>query len=299
MNVNDYTYLLNNSKSINELETIGLESIVKEFPFFQSARSLYLKGLYNQESYKYNHELKKTAAYTTDRSILFDFITTNDFKIFNQESYKKLIDSIENIIVNDFEIIKSTFQNDLLTTFEINHDIIIDKKTLEINDLDDQTDFIDFEKEYEPSLIEKKLGIGEPLKFDENEKHSFSEWLKISKFKPILRSENEISNDEKDFIGKSKNSLEKKLELIEKFIDANPKIIPSKEPTQIPINISKGNTQPTGFMTETLAKIYLEQKKYNKAIQAYEILILKFPEKSSFFANQIQEIKNLQQNNTE
>ena len=30
---------------------------------------------------------------------------------------------------------------------------------------------------------------------------------------------------------------------------------------------------------KTLAKVYLEQKKYNKAIQAYEILILKYPEK--------------------
>ena len=36
---------------------------------------------------------------------------------------------------------------------------------------------------------------------------------------------------------------------------------------------------PSSIMTETLAKIYLEQKKYTKAIQAYEILILKYPEK--------------------
>jgi hypothetical protein len=34
----------------------------------------------------------------------------------------------------------------------------------------------------------------------------------------------------------------------------------------------------SSLMTETLAKVYLEQKKY-KAIQAYEILILKYPEK--------------------
>jgi hypothetical protein len=51
-------------------------------------------------------------------------------------------------------------------------------------------------------------------------------------------------------------------------------------------------------MTETLARIYLEQKKYQKAIQAYEILILKYPEKSSFFANQISDIKALQQYNS-
>jgi hypothetical protein len=50
-------------------------------------------------------------------------------------------------------------------------------------------------------------------------------------------------------------------------------------------------------MTETLARVYLEQKKYQKAIQAYEILILKYPEKSIFFADRIQNIKILQQNN--
>jgi hypothetical protein len=50
-------------------------------------------------------------------------------------------------------------------------------------------------------------------------------------------------------------------------------------------------------MTETLAKVYLEQKKYSKAIQAYEILILKYPEKSIFFADRIKDIKILQQNN--
>ena len=49
-------------------------------------------------------------------------------------------------------------------------------------------------------------------------------------------------------------------------------------------------------MTETLAKVYLEQKKYENAIKAYRILILKYPEKSGFFADRIKAIKNLQKN---
>jgi hypothetical protein len=49
-------------------------------------------------------------------------------------------------------------------------------------------------------------------------------------------------------------------------------------------------------MTETLARVYLAQKKYKKAMQAYKILILKNPEKSSFFADQIRAIKKLQKN---
>ena len=46
-------------------------------------------------------------------------------------------------------------------------------------------------------------------------------------------------------------------------------------------------------MTETLAKVYLQQKNYKKAIQAYKILILKNPKKSGFFADQIHAIQNL------
>jgi hypothetical protein len=46
------------------------------------------------------------------------------------------------------------------------------------------------------------------------------------------------------------------------------------------------------LMTETLAEVYVKQGKLKKAKKAYEILALKYPEKSSFFANQIKKIKN-------
>jgi hypothetical protein len=45
-------------------------------------------------------------------------------------------------------------------------------------------------------------------------------------------------------------------------------------------------------MTETLAKIYFKQNKFEEAIRAYEILSLKYPEKISLFADQIKTIKN-------
>ncbi|WP_244890674.1 tetratricopeptide repeat protein [Flavobacterium akiainvivens] len=130
--------------------------------------------------------------------------------------------------------------------------------------------------------------IGKPLAFDAAETHSFAEWLQLSRLKPIERQPE--PTDEK-------NPLDEKLNLIDKFLEATPKIVPVKNDPSPWENLSRTTTEAPGLMTETLARVYLEQKKYAKAIQAYEILILKYPEKSVFFANRISEIKDLQQNN--
>src|SRR5690606_32300434 len=79
MNQTDFTYLLQHPQHITHQQTEAVKSIIDGFPYFQSARALYLKGLKSQGSFKYNQELKTTAAFTTDRSILFDFITSEVF----------------------------------------------------------------------------------------------------------------------------------------------------------------------------------------------------------------------------
>jgi len=267
MNISDLTYLLNKPETINEKQTIALENVVLEFPYFQAARALHLKGLYNEDNYRYNFELKKTASYTTDRTILFEFITSANFIAIQQEK----IDAIQRSLLD----IKVHYIEEVIVS-PIIESISIEKEKIEL--------------EKTTKNPQGKLELGKPILFTPTEKHSFYEWLQLTKFTPIERNfeENQPEID---------SDKQKKIDIIDKFIEANPKIAPVKDITKIPANITKSVEEPIHLMTETLAKVYLEQKKYNKAMQAYEILILKYPEKSSFFATRINEIKNLQQNN--
>jgi tetratricopeptide (TPR) repeat protein len=276
LNTSDLTYLLNKPEAINEKQTMALEPVLQQFPYFQGARALHLKGLLNQDSFRYNYELKKTAAYSLDRSILFNFITNQNFETLQKDLIEEDLKNINSINVIEGIIIE---------------EVVEEKQVLEL-----QSHTI--AKEIEESLTvdfrekttEESLEIGKPILFEKDEKHSFQEWLNLTKLEPIDREESveliEIDAEK-----------QKKIELVDKFIELNPRISPVKENTKIPLNINTGKDEPTHLMTETLAKVYLEQKKYTKAIQAYEILILKYPEKSSFFANRIKNIKDLQQNN--
>ena len=87
--------------------------------------------------------------------------------------------------------------------------------------------------------------------------------------------------------------------LIDKFIESNPKISPistgPEEHTNEPITQEIDVTET--IFTESLAKIYIKQKQYDKAKRIFEKLNLKFPEKSIYFADQIKNIDKLITNN--
>lgn len=81
-------------------------------------------------------------------------------------------------------------------------------------------------------------------------------------------------------------------ELIDKFIKDKPKITPVKgKVSKTPVFIGESIQEKQMLMTETLANLYVNQKRFDKAMQAFKILSLKYPKKSSYFANRIAKIK--------
>ncbi|QLE00642.1 hypothetical protein HX109_03345 [Galbibacter sp. BG1] len=305
MNVSNFSSLLKNPESIHQEHIESLQKVIDEFPYFQAARAVYLKALKTQESFKYNAELKKTAAYTTDRTILFEYITSEEFlqhavakKISihtaNEELYTIPVE-IEEVIVRDN---KTSFDFN-----EVDAGAVMDPELFQPkgNDEKSEEDNEDNQPPHKPIYDANTLQIGKPLDFNKKETHSFMEWMQLSSTtKEIDRSTlNTVESSEKIAESKKekKSAIESKLKLIDRFLENNPKIPPVKDHVDKTNLAKENNVEKSALMTETLARVYLEQKKYKKAIQAYKILSLKYPEKSGFFADQINAIKNLKESN--
>nr|WP_314803978.1 hypothetical protein [uncultured Capnocytophaga sp.] len=260
-----------------------MENIINEYPYFQAVRAVYLKILYAQESYRYNKELKITAAHIGNRTLLFDFITSQSFKekkdfLKNEDLPKAYAD----------EVIPSEF-----TTY-VGEDVFEKKEFYPVETTGQKKLSVEQLKE------EQTLHKGKPIDFEKSDQLSFAKWLEITRFKPIDRRTANITTNDLPFV--EKNIFEegdvraKKFDLIDKFLESNPKIEVKKDYESDAINIAEKKDIGRQFMTETLARVYLEQEKYTEAIQAYQILMLKNPAKSVFFAEQIAMIRKLQQN---
>ena len=109
------------------------------------------------------------------------------------------------------------------------------------------------------------------------ELHSFLDWISIVQTKKIVRSKKQNSD-----------------EIINIFLEKKPKIKNNKQRFfNASENAKKSIVENNDIITETLAKVYAKQEHFEKAILAYQKLSLKYPQKSSYFADQIKVIKKI------
>lgn len=122
--------------------------------------------------------------------------------------------------------------------------------------------------------------------FDSSQAHSFTDWLKHA------------SNANKQAVEEKKldESTSKKTaaDLIDKFLSEEPRMSKPKTEFYNPVNMAKQSVaEDITFVSETLAKIFVLQGNYIKALKAYENLRLKYPEKRLYFAAQIKNLRKL------
>ena len=215
MTRSELLHIVKNPGEIGKESLSDLHDYVTEYPYSQTFRLLYLKGLFNIQDIKYENELKITSVYVYDRHNLHRLITTkslcrNQDKLFT--AYAPALD-IETILTED---VKGDFQEDNLNTNK-------PQKRLKRQDLID-------------------------------------EFIQASESSDISISIKDISD------------------LQEITLPDAPK------------------AETEEFFTETLAKIYIKQHKFEKAIRIFNRLSLKYPEKSIYFADQIRFLEKLIRN---
>ena len=91
-------------------------------------------------------------------------------------------------------------------------------------------------------------------------------------------------------------------QLIDSFINSDkPKFVLSNPPVMAPLAVELEETAPEGvgeeYFTETLARIYIKQGRYSKALEIIQRLSLQFPKKNAYFADQIRFLEKLIINN--
>jgi hypothetical protein len=304
MRRSDFLNMLEGTVPVNRSILGEIYELIGVFPYFQSAHLLLLKGLHENSDVKFENQLRNSAIHIADREVLYYLINARPSPENTQEESatgisetavtltdpgQTVIESAgnSNLLIDEYEASGNRSLNGGNDETEsiTGHSVLVSDVTdneefSEVMILTDSKDISDDDQTFfsDPGIFVTENS--ELLEFDSEEEE-------ITDGDEIGLAE-EIPDEGAIVSGKQLQAV-----LIEKFIVANPRIETSREKIAGPLqDISDPpDGEDGGFVTETLAKIYVCQGYYSKAIDIYEKLSLKFPEKSSYFATQIEKVK--------
>lgn len=284
---------------LNKQSITDLQKLVNDFPYFQTAHLLLSMSSKKWDASVYQQSLKKTAIVATNRAHLFSLI----HKLENESLVEKEEKVVEEKITeqkntvedqkHELDILKAT---EVVTEIKKEEVLVSAKKVLDPEEVLEK----EIQKQVVESFVEKEIlktqELHHPVEIKKEEPSNFSDWLLFLRKNNGQSYENieEKVNQEKEK-NKISTKKEKNKALIDKIIETNPGLIRNKEETKFYTPDSKAKEsliENEHLVTETLAKIYALQGSVNKAVRAYEILSLKFPQKSAYFASLIEKLKN-------
>jgi hypothetical protein len=296
-----------------------LKKLIQVNPSVALYKAVLLKVLKKEGDAEFNEVLKRTALHVPDRKYLYHFIHGKEERSIAFDFVEEEIPTTE--IIEPIEVKAKEIESAISISEEKPTKPKKEKKT----STEEKPKKVKKEKasieidvqsiEEEPvvkltsqSLVEKvtilpeikeveKVEIAQPevaaLPLEHvQEEHTFEDWLNFLEGHQIEEKEALLNNQIDRHIAAASYEVELKEEIKELETEEEGEMALSEVASQKVTALAKDSiTFTTGAITETLAKIMLMQGKINESIAMYEQLGLKYPEKSNYFAAQIELIK--------
>ena len=263
-------------ETLNQDSLYELRTLVARYPYFQSVRLLYLKNLYLLHDVSFGAELRKAVLYVADRRSLFYLIEGENYKLNRNEQSVSILEKDEPGIDR--------------TLF------LIDAFLSKMPDVQSQTSELDYTMDYTAYLLHDD-------KADD---------VVENKMRPLRGQDlidgflNKMNADEKNLpteqMNADKSQMDKDVLLADVSEESTSPLI------SMPISVNddqaedeeeeKGEDcvverEDDSYFTETLAKIYIKQHRYEKALEIIKKLSLNYPKKNAYFADQIRFLEKL------
>ena len=263
-------------ETLNQDSLYELRTLVARYPYFQSVRLLYLKNLYLLHDVSFGAELRKAVLYVADRRSLFYLIEGENYKLNRNEQSVSILEKDEPGIDR--------------TLF------LIDAFLSKMPDVQSQSSELDYTMDYTAYLLHDD-------KADD---------IVENKMRPLRGQDlidgflNKMNADEKNLpteqMNADKSQMDKDVLLADVSEESTSPLI------SMPISVNddqaedeeeeKGEDcvverEDDSYFTETLAKIYIKQHRYEKALEIIKKLSLNYPKKNAYFADQIRFLEKL------
>ena len=253
MTIPEFLEHLKHPEALKYEDTETLRDLVDRFPYCTSTQVLLAYGLFRENDLDFPNQLKKVAAYASSRKKLK--MLFNEFQT-SPPDYEAPVEIPGEILPTFPDLPLANIQHAVTPE----HEIKVPDPPLQENSKDE--DLL--------AIVRRRL---EEIK---NER--------------TRETGEEVNNGSGESVDHGKKILSK-VDLVEKFIHDKPKMSPPKASFFSPSEKAvKSNVDDEEIVTETLARLYYKQGNVTKAVKIYDKLILLYPEKSSYFAAQIEKM---------
>ena len=274
MNIQQY---IDHPDRLDRSSLYQLRALTAQYPYYQPARLLLLTNLYLLHDSSFDEELRRAAIYVADRKKLFDLVEAAHYQLRQEKKGGKKDGGIAGQAIATTATAPSEAPDDKT---EVHQTPAETKK--EEGGKDRTAALIDDFLQQMPSEETEKKERRKPTAADA---HDYASFLLANETEEEIQEEAESTPHMKgqDLIDDFLNNDDGKMELKEE---------PEYEP-----EIEEPSDSDSGIFTETLARIYIKQGRYSKALEIIRRLNLIYPKKNRYFADQIRFLEKLIINN--